>query len=354
MARYRIAFLLIIMLAVLGQAAVGTVQADDPDLAPIKNYLVENTDLMKESTAALLLNIQRYYQLVEEAEFDYEAVWAEHPQEVAGILIASKELWLQSSFYYEMSEGLVAGVPSLSHYDVLLDAGASAEEDPEEALEWALTLPDGTVLESPGNYFHHLTEPALWGTEESYVGLEADLDGDGEIVIGEVLPEANILLGAIEGLDTTTAELQESVAEWEPTVEDAFTALVVMIPTMNEYFGQWKESVYIAGDESEVESFVAVSRLADIKGILNGLSLTYDILSPLVEAQNAELHTQIDTDFEGLVSYVDDLYTQELDGAEFSAEEADALGTEAQLQAETLVALVAQAADDLGLTLELE
>ena len=64
--------------------------------------------------------------------------------------------------------------------------------------------------------------------------------------------------------DATRARVVAGLAAidaWEPTLEDAFMALVTMIPTMNEYFEQWKLSAFIQGDEFQETAFVAVSRL---------------------------------------------------------------------------------------------
>jgi len=70
--------------------------------------------------------------------------------EVPGLIAAAKEQWLVANTHYELNEGLVAGVPSLSRFDVLIDAGPSGEEDPVGALDWTLELPDGTKIEKPG------------------------------------------------------------------------------------------------------------------------------------------------------------------------------------------------------------
>ena len=83
--------------------------------------------------------------------------------EVEPLLAQMKAAWVEGNPYYERVEGIVAGTPSLAEYDVILDAGSSAAEDPESAVPFDLTLPDGTVLEQPGNLFN-LTEGALWGT----------------------------------------------------------------------------------------------------------------------------------------------------------------------------------------------
>jgi hypothetical protein len=251
---------------------------------------------------------------------------------------------MTANVHYELNEGIVAGVPSLAYYDTWLDAGPSGAEDPAEALDWQLELPDGRVLEKPGNFFHHLTEPILWGTQPDFVGLAVDLDGDGQQEFGETLPEANVFLAAATGLDEATAELDQALAGWEPTPEDAFTALVTMIPTMNEYFEQWKLSVFVSGQASTQENFVAVSRLLDITGILNGLDVTYDNIKPTVTQTNPALSNQIDSGLDTLVAYVNDLYQQEQQGKQFTPEDADMLGSKAQDDATALAGQVAQAA----------
>ena len=48
------------------------------------------------------------------------------------------------------AEGVVAGVPSLAEYDLILDAGASGAEGGDSVVPFDLTLPDGRVLPKPG------------------------------------------------------------------------------------------------------------------------------------------------------------------------------------------------------------
>ena len=329
------------------------------DLNAVKEYALENASLMQAATASLADVAQDYYDRVQQVREDnpdadpYEQLWADSQEEINALVVQARDLWLEASTYYELDEGIVAGVPSLAHYDVWIDAGPPAAEAPDEALEWQLELPDGRVLDSPGNFFHNLLEPTLWGTIDEFTGLPVDMDGDGNISVGEALPEAAILLGATQGLNEATIEMQSAIEAWDPTLEDALTALVTMIPTMNEYFGQWKESVYVTGSDSGQQSFIAVSRLLDIKGILAGLSFTYDNIAVLVSDSDAQLDQQIRNDFDTLIAYVDDLFSQEQEGVQFSPEEADLFGTEAQDLATALAALVAQAAADLNITLDL-
>jgi hypothetical protein len=288
-------------------------------------------------------------------DFDYEKVWQENPAEVTALVEQMKADWFETSLHYELNEGIVAGVPTLAYFDAWIDAGPSGADDPEEAVQWTLELADGRVMESPGNFFHHLTEPTLYGTVDEYVGLRVDLNGDGEITLGEVMPEAEILLASAQGLDEATGQMQTAVNAWEPTLEDAFMALVTMIPTMNEYFEQWKFSSFISGAEGFEEiGFIAVSRLFDITGILNGLDVTYDNIRPVVADVDAETDQQIDAGFDDLVGYVKDLYAQEQAGIAFTPEEADEYGTTAQDKAIMLAGQVAQAAAKVGVDLTQE
>ncbi len=322
------------------------------DLAAVKDYAIAQAEQMTAASAELVATAQSYYDLIAAHDFDYQAAWDAESETLVNLVATAKQQWLTTSQHYELNEGIVAGVPSLAYYDVWIDAGPSAVEDPTEALEWELTLPDGRVLESPGNFFHHLTEPTIWTTNAEFTGLAVDLDGNGEIEFAEGLPEANIFLGATQGLDAAGQEMLTAINAWEPTLSDAFTALAVMVPTMNEYFEQWKLSSFVAGDSTAEANFVAVSRLFDINGILHGLDVTYENVGVVVEESNPELHAQIDTNLDSLLAYVSDLYQQEQTGKIFSPEEADLFGTEAQEQATAISGQVSQAASLLDIEIQ--
>src|ERR671911_662293 len=98
-----------------------------------------------------------------------------------------------------------------------------------------------------------LTETALWGTEQQFAadGVEPDLDGDGKVSFGEALPDADFLVAAARDFASNAKELDAAAQEWQPTPQDAFTALVVMTPTMSEYFDAWKNSRFVAGRSEE-------------------------------------------------------------------------------------------------------
>ncbi len=324
------------------------------DLTGVKEYLAEHTGLLSGFAAELAAAAQEYFDLAEAAGFDYERLWAESADELEPLLQRLRDLWIEGNPYYERMEGVVAGTPALAEYDVIIDAGSSAAEDPESAVPFDLTLPDGTVLEQPGNLYS-LTEGALWGTLPEELGRPStpvDLDGDGSQDFGEVLPDAGLLLPAAQAFVRYAEELEAAGQAWQPSESDAFTALVVMVPTMSEYFGQWKESRFVAGDAATSEAFNVVSRLSDIRDILSGLQVVYAGVEPQVAAVDEARSAQTRRELDDLVAFVEDLYAQEQSGDGFTAEDADTLGEEAQERATAIAGQVSQAAAELGIAIE--
>jgi hypothetical protein len=322
------------------------------DLSGIKTYLVDKSAELTVSSKSLKEASDNYYQLAEASGFDYAAIWESNPTEVSAALNEAKSAWVAASPLYEQMEGIVAGTPSLAEYDVILDAGTSAEEDPKGAVPFDLTLPDGRVLPKPGNLFGVL-ESTLWGTYAEFTtGIEADLDGNGSVDFGEKLPDANVLKAGADALDKYTTELGIASSEWQPTQSDAFTALVVMVPTMSEYFNSWKNSRFILGDASGQRDFVVISRLSDIQNILGSLQVVFDEVKPLVESTDAAQAAQIEQSLANLKSFVAEVYTKEQGGYQHTPEEADVLGAEAQNRATAIAGQVAQIAAKLNIKLE--
>ena len=322
------------------------------DLSGIKTYLLDKSSELKSSSKSLKDASDKYYELAKASGFDYAALWESNPSEVSEALKSAKAAWMAASPLYEQMEGIVAGTPSLAEYDVILDAGTSGEEDPEGAVPFDLTLPDGRVLPKPGNLFGVL-ESTLWGTYTDFTtNIEADLDGNGTVDFGERLPDANVLKAAADALHNYTTELGTASSEWQPTESDAFTALVVMVPTMSEYFNSWKNSRFIMGDASEQRDFVVISRLSDIQNILGSLQIVYGEVKPLVESEDAAQAAQIEQSLTDLKSFVADVYNKEQGGYQHTPEEADVLGAEAQNRATAIAGQVAQLAAQLGISVE--
>jgi Imelysin len=226
---------------------------------------------------------------------------------------------------------------------VILDAGSSAKEDPASAVPFDLKLPNGTVLRKPGNLFN-LTEGMLWGLLPAYVGAKVDLDGDRKQEFGEVLPEANVFKAAADAFVLYAGRLDRAARAWRPTPSDAFTSVVVMVPTMSEYFGQWKTSRFVLGDRASSASFNVVSRLSDIGDILGGLRVIYSGIRPAIAKVDAAQAAQTKRELDGLHGYVGKLRQQERGGRRFTPQQADVLGKDAQERATAIAGQVAQAA----------
>ncbi|HEU5099426.1 MAG TPA: imelysin family protein [Roseiflexaceae bacterium] len=320
------------------------------DLEGIKTYLTGKTGELKAATAELKAISDRYYDLAKSANFDYAALAKQQPAELAKLIGDARAAWKKASPLYEQMEGIVAGTPSLAQYDVDMDAGASGAEDPENAVSFDLTLPDGKTLPKPGNLFG-VTESTLWGTFADFRAKDVslDVDGDGAIGFGDGLPDANVLKAGVDELAAQAAKLDTSAAAWQPSETDAFTALVVMVPTMSEYFDSWKNSRFIAGDASEQRDFVAISRLADIQNILGSLQVVHQNLSPLIQTASASDDAQIGKGLNDLKAFVADVYQKEQSGQRFSAEDADLLGKEAQDRATAITGQVSQVAAKLNI-----
>ena len=322
------------------------------DLSGIKTYLLDQASALKGSTSSLKAETDRYYGLAEAAGFDYEQLWRDHPADVIAVVEGARNAWIQASPQYEKMEGIVAGTPTLAGYDVILDAGASGAEDPENAAPIDLTLADGRVLARPGNLFG-VTESTLWGTYPAYTaGVDADLDQDGLLEFGEMLPDAAVLQAGANALNDYAGKLLAAAETWTPNTSDAFTALVVMVPTMSEYFESWRNSRFVSGESSTQRDFVAISRLADMQDILGGLQVVYRQVRPLTESVDPAQAEQIETQLNDLRTFVGGVYQKEQAGQRFTAEQADLLGSEAQQRATAITGQISQIAAQLGVEIQ--
>ncbi len=326
-----------------------TAAAAQTDLTAIKTYLVGKTAELKTHTAALSAASDDYFELAQDANFDYAALWENNRDEVIASLTAARDAWKLASPTYEQTEGIVAGTPTLAEYDVILDAGASAKASPDDAVPFDLTLEDGRVLEQPGNLFG-VTESTLYGTEPDFTvpDLVADFKGNGAQDLGDALPDAYVLKGGAALLEKYATDLDAAANAWTPTDSDAFSALVVMVPTMGEYFDSWKNSRFVAGDASTQRDFVAISRLSDIIDILGSLQVVYSSVQPQVAALDSAQAAQLETQLSDLKAYVQDVYSQEQGGKQYTAEEADTLGAETQNRATAIAGEIAQVAERLN------
>jgi hypothetical protein len=331
-----------------GAGAASTRPAASPqgaDLGPTKAYLLAHTAQLVDFTVRFRNVGNHYYALAKASRFDHAALWRSKRAAVRPLLARSKALWIEGNPYYERMEGIVAGTPSLALYDVIIDAGSSAAEDPASAVPFDLELTDGRVLRKPGNLYN-LTEGMLWGTRPELTarGVKADLDGDGKIEFGEALPDAAVYKAAEDAFYVYAVKLDRAARAWKPTVSDAFTAVVVMVPTMSEYFEQWKISRFVLGDRARGDAFNVVSRLSDIGDILGGLRVIYRGIQPAIARVDRQQAAQTRRELDSLWRFVRQLKTQERAGRRFTPEQAETLGRTAQERATAIAGQVTQAA----------
>lgn len=342
-----------VLITPAGRLLAQTPVSEADALTSIKASLAGPIDALVTGSQAFDAWAKAYYELASGYDFDYQGLWDVEADTLTATIEEGRRIWVEDAHnHYELAEGLVAGVPALAQFDIWLDAGPSAAEDIANAYDWTLELPNGTSLEQPGNIFHSILEPALWGTNENYTGLAVDIDGDGQITLGESLPDANIVFAGADALLDAASQLNAAVVAWQPTLSDTFTALVVMIPTGQDYFEQWRNSPFVNTGTITQEAFVGSSRLVDVLGIYKGLQTTWHQLALLVAEQDPALAEQISTDLDALVTLVQGLLDQENADTRFTAEEAETYGEEVQARAEAVAGAITQAAALLGVDLQ--
>jgi hypothetical protein len=351
--------LLVLTCAALSLAACGDSGSDKKtpaaatpagqDLSAIKTYLLDHTKRLQADVGKLRANAEAYHKLAASSGFDTTRLLAEHRDEAAKLMKDAKAIYIDSNPAYEEMEGVVAGVPELADYDVIIDAGGDAS-DPETAVPFSIKTEDGRTFKQPGNLFF-LVESSLYGTEPKF-SAKADLNGDGKVAFGESLPDARFYLAALKEFESQATELDASAKKWTPSEQDAMTALVVMTPTMSEYFEAWKNSRFVAGSKATEKSFVGASRLQDIADILGGLELIYANVETKIAEANPEQAKQTGQSLNRLEGFAARLRDQEASGKKFTAEDADTLGSEAQNRAEAIAGQITQAAKQLNIELE--
>src|SRR4051794_40035314 len=129
------------------------------DLGDVKSYLLDHTARLERQTAALAADADAYHGAAEAAGFDYARLLDERRPEVRALVRRMQATFREANPAYEEMEGVVAGVPALADFDVVIDAGGD-KSDPENAVPFSIRTPAGRTFELPGNFFF-LTETAL-------------------------------------------------------------------------------------------------------------------------------------------------------------------------------------------------
>ena len=227
--------------------------------------------------------------------------------------------------------------------------------DPENAVPFSVKTPAGQHLQAARATSTTSSRPRSFGTEPRFAakGVKPDLDGDGKVEFGEALPDADFLVAAARDFETSAKELDAAARKWSPTQQDAFTALVVMTPTMSEYFEAWKNSRFIAGDKAQEKALRRrVAPAGHRRHPRRARTSSTTTSSRASRRSTASRPARPGPRCSACTSFAQRLREQEAGGKKFTAQDADTLGGEAQDQAEAIAGQVTQAAGQLGIKLE--
>ena len=321
--------------------------AQRANLAPTKSYLLEHTTKLRGFTGQFQRPGQPLLRAREGRRLRLRrALGRRSARRSRRILARSKALWIDGNPYYERVEGVVAGTPSLAVYDVILDAGSSAKEDPASAVPFDLKLADGRVLRKPGNLFN-LTEGMLWGTRPEYTakGVKADLDGDGKSRVRRGASRCGRLQGVGGRIRALRGQARPLCARLEadgigrvhgrrrdgPDDERVLRAMEGVSLRPRRQGARATRSTSSRGSPTSGTSSAGSESSTRASGRR----------SPTVDPQQA---AQTKRELDSLWGYVAKLRKQETAGRRFTPEQADSLGRTAQERATAIAGQVTQAA----------
>jgi hypothetical protein len=319
--------------------------ADIADQAGVKQYLVATLTRTLRAAGDLKGQARAYADLCKAHGSAAGAAQAQ-PQKVADLIAALRDSYQRiDSFGYEYVEGIVAGVPSLAHYDVELDSGVAAQgAGPDDAVAPVVIKAPGVTLDREGSLNNMLLEPTTFGTHDKFTAGSATLPGFDKPV---GLPHPGLIVALADyAVDGYTRLLHDAKA-WQPNDADCFQVLENMTPTLADYFEEWKET-RTHGGVAPGGRFVAVSRVSDMRGIMSSVRLTWLALRAKVQAKDAALAQSITDGYDQILAFIDTVDRRDA-AQKLSVEAIDALGMQARDKADKLTVQATQAAALLGI-----
>jgi hypothetical protein len=307
----------------------------------VKTYLLTVATSCATAAGDLKRDADAYAALVQAHGADYSAAAAAEPERFAQVVNHLRDDYRRlDSFGYEYIEGIVAGVPSLAAFDVELDAGVPAKGAGPDAAVAPVKIVAGTlVIDREGSLNNYLIEPTVFGTNPRFVGATVELKALSDKPVG--VPNAELIVALANYATDGYGRLLAAANAWQPTDKDCFAALVAMTPTLGDYFEEWKEAK-ISGSATGGR-FVAVSRVSDMRGIMASTRLIWQGVMPAVKPKDIALSNQISLGYDQILSFIDDVESRER-GGKLTAQQIDALGSQAKEKTEKATAQVAEAA----------
>ena len=306
----------------------------------VKSYLLATLAKVQAASQDFVKNSEAYAALVAANGGTVESAWKADPAKMDALVTAMQENYkAMDSFGYETVEGIVAGVPVLADYDIYLDAGVPAAEGPDDVAPVVLVLEDGKTVEKQGALFTYIVEPTLWGSDKRWSVAAPN---------GKPLPFPGILLAAAKDVNKKINELVADANAWKASVGDCFGAMIVMTPTLSDYFEDWKESRYA---EDKSGRFQAVSRVSDMRGIMGSCQVMYDAVEKSVAEKDKALAKSVRSGFQEIMAFLDKIESREKQG-DIKAAEIDELATQAKEKTDKLVPQIEQSAAVSGVKIQ--
>ena len=327
-------------------ALVGNADAEPGE---VKGYLLGALTKMHSAADEFVQNAAAYQRLTDANGGDPIRACAASRDEMQKLIAALRENYkTMDSFGYETIEGIVAGVVSLSDFDIYLDSGVPKDQagGGTPVAPVVLSLPNDKRIDHQGCLFTYIIEPMLWGTNASLV-VPADVNGDGKIAPNESLPRPDVLTAAANDVRAKIVQLQQTAIAWQPTTADYFSAIITMTPTLSGYFDDWKESRYAPERSGK---FTAVSRVSDMHGIMSSVAILYGAVNGAVAAKDPALANSIEHGFTGILRFIDRVAAREKKSGAITGPVIDELAEQAKQKADKLVPQVEQAAAIVGVT----
>ena len=307
----------------------------------MKSYLLKGLEKVNAASQDFVANSEAYSALVAANGGSVDAAYKAEPKKMEQLVKKMQDNYkAMDSFGYETIEGIVAGVPTLADYDIYLDAGVPASEGPEDVAQVVLGLGNGQKIDKEGALFTYIIEPMLWGGDERWV---TPVDGG-----KKVLPRPEVLAAAAKDVNKKLGELLADAKAWNASVGDCFGAMIVMTPTLSDYFEDWKESRYA---KEKSGRFQAVSRVSDMRGIMGSCQVTDEAVEGQVAEKDKSLAKSVDAGFKGIMSFLDKIEKREKQG-EIKGAEIDELATQAKEKTDKLVPQIEQSAAVVGVKVE--
>jgi hypothetical protein len=124
--------------------------------------------------------------------------------------------------------------------------------------------------------------------------------------------------------------------------------MIVMTPTLSDYFEDWKESRYAADKSGR---FQAVSRVSDMRGIMGSCEVMYEAVNPSVAKNDKALAKSVTMGFRDIMAFLDLIESREAAG-QIKGAEIDELATQAKEKTDKLVPQIEQSAAVTGVKVE--